>query len=752
MDTNENVVGVTEDEGGSGKISAEVLNEFSSDLEQINSEEGCKIRQQQRTALESRFCKWPGQSPDGRKWDEVYKRQDLKKKVFPFDGAPDTRNRLADFAVNFRAGIQFMSVLRAAGLPDVQGVEGQDTAKAAKVKLLLRHVIRNLWGPHFLRQVMLSAQYIEGNEPGACIVLSRWRRESGLQNERVTLEDVAGRLLEAAQGQTEGQAQGQPQPEGTQGTETIDGATLETVAAAMELLQTPSRAREAADLLVSLFPEVKPARARRMVRELQQDGKTDFPKTVERIVNQPDIQTLKLFEDVFLNVYATDLDNCRAHIPEFLTPVQLRERGVSSGYDQKVIDELLGEGTFANSKSGCIGQTKIFEAERMSVINRKGESFDPYKGLVELVSTIYKASNEDGLPMWYIVTWCPSLNKAVTERQPLYAHNRFPGVFMSREVLTKYLMDSRSSSEIAMPDQEMLKMFTDLAGAAGQLKSLPPMTAPLSRPDTYETGIKPLGFIKEKRKGDVSPMPMGEYSRENVDVQEMIYERACSYFGIPHAKVPPVITDLNQQVATLLFTAGWAQVLNLTVKLCQEHMTDDEIVRLTGPNGAPIAESMDEIRGGWNVVLSYNPADMNPETVERKLKMINEFALRWDTLSTADRAKLTQAGFYLIDPALADGVLIPEEMASGKEVEDEQRLFTMIVAAGVEPARVTEGRNFKLRLDWLMNQMQQNPEPVQKAPETNRMILEAHIKHYQQMVTQQQNVQIGREGSARILG
>jgi hypothetical protein len=756
MKDREVMMTVTDDEGGPGKLPVELLTEFKNDLDQINSETGMQIRQRQREAQNARFCKWPGQSPDGRQRELLLKP--LKKEAFPFEGAPDSRNRLADFVTNFRAGVRFLSVLRAAGIPDVQGMEGQDVKLAAKVKILLRHVIRNQWGLDFIRQVMLSAQYVEGNDPGGCIVLSSWRREMGLEMEKVSLEDVAARLLEAAQQQVAsgggqaageqpqqpGQAQGQPEQQ------VISSETIENVEAAKQMIQTPQRAAEAAQLLVSLFPDVKPKRAKRMVKELREDGQTDFPKEVQAI-NQPQVRTLKLFEDIFINSNTMDLDNCRAHIPELLTAVQLRERVVSMGYNQAVVNEMLGEGGF-DGRGNVLGRTKLFETEQTQLKNLNGEASDPYKGLLELVTTIYKASNEDGMPMWYSVTWSTALDKAVSERQTLYAHNRFPGVYLSREVISKYLLDSRSSAEIAMADQNLLKMFTDLAGAAGQLKSLPPMTEPLSRPHSYETGLKPFGRVKEKRPGDVKPMQMGEYSRENVDMQETIKRNSCEYFGIPHKDVPPLITDIEQQVMTLFFTAGWGEVLGLTLKLCQENMSDEEMMQITGPDGAPIAKSVAEIRGGYNVILSYNPSDLDPEKVGKKLDLIGKFPLQWDTMSVTQRDKLTAAAFYLIDPALGDSVLIPEETASAKEIEDEQRLFTMIVAAGVEPERVTEGRNFALRLQWLQNQMKQNPEPVMRAPETNRLILEAHMKYYEQMVTQQQNVQIGKEGSKRILG
>lgn len=752
----------TGDDGAAGAIDAQTLQSFVTDIQEINSETGSRIRLRQREADDTRFCRWPGQSPDGRRWSDTLKKAGLKgsqAEAFPFEGAPDSRIRLADFVTNFRAGVRFLSVLRASGIPQVFGTEGQDMKVAAKVKLMLRYIVRNLWGPEFLRQVMLSAQYVENHNPGACIVLSIWRREYGLEMEKVSLDTVAQKLLEAARREEMHRhnmsVMGDEQPNPGM----IDPATLENIDAVIQLLTTPGRESEAAAFLVSMFPEVKPARARKMVRDLQEKQETVFPKKV-LAVNQPEVRTLKLYEDVFVRSNAVNLEDTPVHIPELLTPVQLRERVVSQRYDAKTVDELLGEGAFKD-RGNHIGKTKLFAEEQQAFINRYGDTADPYRGYVEVISTIYRASNEDGMPVWCIVRWTPHLDgkgqgaesigcRALTKRETLYSHGKFPGVFISRETISKYLLDARSSAELAQSDQSLLKMFTDLSGAAGQLKSLPPIEESLSRPASYETGIKPLGRIKRKKAGDIGVLRMGDYSRENVDAQEQIVRRACEYFGIPHPEVSAVVTDVEQQVITLFFCAAWAQVQTLTVKLCQENWTETELARITGPDGAPVAQSIEEIRGGWNVQLSYAPADLDPETVGKTIEQIQK-ALGSDTLVTANRALLTEFMFYLINPVMAERVIQPEEMASAKEIEDEQRIFTMIVAAGVEPERVTEGKNFALRLQWLDQQMQQNPEPVMRAPETNRLILEAHRAHYEQMVTQQQNVQVGREGSARIL-
>jgi len=45
----------------------------------------------------TRYCRWPGQTSDGKKWNDASNAQ---KPAFPWDGASDTRIPLADEVVN----------------------------------------------------------------------------------------------------------------------------------------------------------------------------------------------------------------------------------------------------------------------------------------------------------------------------------------------------------------------------------------------------------------------------------------------------------------------------------------------------------------------------------------------------------------------------------------------------------------------------------------------------------------------------
>lgn len=126
------------------------------------------------------------------------------------------------------------------------------------------------------------------------------------------------------------------------------------------------------------------------------------------------------------------------------------------------------------------------------------------------------------------------------------------------------------------------------------------------------------------------------------------------------------------------------------------------------------------------------------------------FGLSREDMGTVQRDKLVRWFFSAISPTLAQELLVPAEVQNQKEVDDEQRLFSLI-AAGIEPPMVEAGQNFTLRLQTEMDIGKKNPEAWDKLTPVSRKILEARLKHLEQMVTQQQNAQIGRTGARPAL-
>src|SRR5688572_14697698 len=84
------------------------VGELISELKRSAVDNGISTR---ITSIENvRYCRWDGQSDDGKKWQANLSD---KKKVFPWDGASDSRVFLADEVINSQVDLLQTSFWRA---------------------------------------------------------------------------------------------------------------------------------------------------------------------------------------------------------------------------------------------------------------------------------------------------------------------------------------------------------------------------------------------------------------------------------------------------------------------------------------------------------------------------------------------------------------------------------------------------------------------------------------------------------------
>jgi hypothetical protein len=313
-------------------------------------------------------------------------------------------------------------------------------------------------------------------------------------------------------------------------------------------------------------------------------------------------------------------------------------------------------------------------------------------------------------------------------------------------------VDSRSVPELVMTDQTALKHLSDSFNDNVQLSTLPPFEVPRSRAKARLV-IGPLRQIKVDRKGEIAPMQMPSYPVGNDKQQAEVWKRVNNYFGRMAEEVPPLLTQLHQQGAVDDFIDNLLEAVDQTLALCQQFMTDEELQLVTGAQEpVPVARTVEEIQGRYNVQLEFNVALMDMALVKEMAAVIGELILPMDTLSTVQRDVLVQWLFSALNPNLAEAAIRPRENATQKEIDDEQSNFAKI-AAGVEPQMVPEGQNYQLRLQVVEEILQRNPEAAEKLTPMSRKILEARVKHLRQQVEQTQiNPIRGRALGKQVLG
>lgn len=712
--SDQTTIAVVEKDGGNAAVTQEDLARFKAEAETLAKDAGYNVNHRRNAAEETRFTLWEGQSADGRKHAEA---QDGKP-AFPFEGASDQRVRLADMLVNERVLILTAAALR--NVPRVKGLDLANEPLGARLTTLLKWVLKNKLGGQYFREVVKLAQYQEGDSPAGAVAGVWWEQETALEMRVVTLRELAALLQQS-------------------------GATPEQLNRAAATLMDPTQEESALAVLQEFFPHLSEARAKKVVTQLREDGRAEFPAPYLRL-DQPVFCAYRLFDDIFFPANTREAQRARCwFLREWLSEVELRERIVSDNYAESFVQEVLKhEGTTQFPTYRRDPANGDFQLAR-------NEDKESYKGLYEIVTVCFKAVNQDHIPGIYYLSYHHAVEFAAKERELLdYKHGKYPFVFFSREILGSRLWDSRGIPELAATDQYALKLLADSFNDNVSLSTLPNIKVPRRR-SKLSLVIGPLKIIKEDRPGDVNWMQPPQYPAGNDKQQEEIRRRVDEYFGRISEHVPPMLTQLHQTGMVMNFLTNLADALSQLLQLCQQYISDEDLQMITDDQGAAIARSREDIQGKFLVELSFDPRDLDLEYLKTVAELIFKTVLTSDTLNTVQRDKLIQWFMSSLSPALAEHTLRPVEQANQSEVSEEENNFAKI-AAGVEPPMLAEGQNYPLRLQVLLGIVQKNPEALQKLSPTSREIFQARVEHLQNQVQQLKNAQIGRQVGQPVLG
>jgi len=732
----------TYDDGGSGTMSETQLNAFKAEVLAIASDVAGKVSKRRSYSEDIRFTRWAGQSPDGRKYDEKQpaKADGTDGEAFPFDGAPDERNRLADGVINVKKAMLAIGLMRSLQNPVVTGSDLQDINFAADMAQVLKWLVRSQWGSKFLRDAVLTADAMLSDSPGGVVVGMFMRQEMGLDEIEVTPTSIIKAMQEQG---------------------LVDEESTESLVEVMGLILDPETKAEAIELLMGIFPYLTKKRAGRVVRELREEGSSNFPIPV-MVKNHPEPRVLRLYEDVFFVKDAMDLRKENVYVPEWIDAVELRGRIVTMGYSEKFVNRLLGKidergNEVGDERSkGFAGQSAFTNHESDPVSGdataSNESSLDYNKDRYEIITAYFRATNEDGIPAFYQQPFSNFVEVPATDRTLSYKIGHFPGVYFSREVLTKHLLDTRGFSELLMSDQSNLKMFSDLFGASAQLKTLPALKVAMRRAAAGPVKIGSLVNIKVSKPTDVEPLNLGAFPNEAFTQMENIEKRVAEYTGIPHEKVHGDIGAMINELDMLSWLSCWQEVFQMALQQVQEFFTDEQLERVSGSRFEPFRRTSKEIQGKFDLMLNFSVSDFDLESVMRKADILIR-AKQVDTEQTILSSQLTRLIVGMTSPEHSDELLVSESAASTREIEDEENIYTKIIAGGVEPALDEDpnAKNYKLRLDWIENQMMQNPS-WQESAQLNQQILMNHIENYTQMIAQSENASIGRSGTSLVLG
>lgn len=704
-------------------VSDAELHAMKQDLQDIASDIGSNVLSERTNNADTRFCTWAGQSADGRK-----RRAAMGKDVFPFEGASDTRVRLADKIINEHVQEYITAATRA--IPRVMGTESNDEALAGRIGMLVKWLIKSQWGPDYLQELELLAQWMEGDTPAVAVLGVFWTEEHAVENRQVTRESIMAEYLQRL------------------APALTDPATMEAAAGDLQqLLMDPARTEEVQGILTALYPNLTGRRARQATAELISEGEVDVPVPyVRRRI--PELQALRLYEDIFFRSNVTDLKNApRVYLRRWLTRAEVREWAGRDEWADEFVQELLGaEGEKGKEGLSGLSDTSL---QQLEDITRASDVLEPRKGLYEVMWCYSRGVLKDGTIGVFYRVFNGLCETPATERRLLEDNTgRYPFVAFARERLTRRLIDSRSVSELVLTQQSSLKMVADSVEDHVQVLTNPPVIKPRGSPK-YSMCITPFGEIEAGQRDQVKFLDRPTYPVAAEKHRDYVQWEVDDYFGRENALVPETRSVLARQMRINRWLGSLGEGVMLAVQLCQRYMSDEDVQRVSGATWTD--RSTKEIQGRFDLHMSFDVRDLDAEFLVKKGEMIMKYARPLDTKATVPWEMMVRNMLEAIDPNWAD-MMPPAEQVSGQVLKDEQLAY-MKILSGIEPDLPEKIEAPQMRLQVIAQAHRprlQNPEAFPPISAMSQAMLQNRVKYLEQQSTQEENAVIGRVGAKPV--
>ena len=646
----------------------------------------------------TRFCRWPGQTPDGKKNNDA---GNANKPAFPWDGASDTRIPLADEVVNGLVDLCstafWRSMLRVVP-SNVTTVE-----QAATAHNLMDWAVNSKMYSDLTREVELLSQYLWTY--GWAGVHISWQQEMGQKEQELTMDQV---MALAAQS-----------PEGS------------VLADFPNLIANPEADDQSAELIMAAFPNLKKRRALKAVRELRDEGECDFPVPT-MVTNKPMVAALAPWDELAFPPETTDIQSARVVFRRYyMTEAQLLNKVETDDWDEEWAQEAINTmGRFSNyadySYTSGLASNSIMDREN----------------LIEIVYAYQKSIDEDGVPGVFYTVFSPQVGDKWGYFEALdYGHGQYPFVVWRSELIHRQITESRGVPEVCMTWQEEVKAQRDSIFDYTSLATLPPIEVPKTRGGNLKIG--PAIQIPVLRRGEIGFLaPPAREPGVAFQLIDAVMAQTDRYFGRPTEKVPPAVTQMRQQRIINNWLHGWTEAFRQVLTLTLQYVGPEEIQRVTA-SSTVLPENIQD----FDVMLKFDVRELSTDLVTEKLKAISTLVLPLDTAGVIDRAKLISVALRAIDPNLASELVMQQGPASQKmfnETNDELALISL----GNPPQLRENDPTAAMRLQFSQQVLQSNPKYQQQLQQDQlfQANLQKYIENLQFSVQQQQNAVTGRLG------
>jgi hypothetical protein len=682
----------------------ELLSEYNRSM--VNSSQGNLV-----TKFDNiRFSRWAGQTDDGKKHSE---NRPEGSPAWPFEGASDVRNRLIDSTCNELTALLMTAFSRS----DIRasGVELNDLEISGIATSLMQWVKDCKMPQEIRKEAELAAQY--AMQYGWSAFFIGWNQKISKRNRPISLEEIV-----AVSQQTDVQA-------------IQDLPRL--------IVESPE---EAASIIASTAPGILKKDAKRIVKELAETGQSYREEEyVSR--NLPEIVALKPWDEIIFPPETADLQRSRVIFRRtWMSEVELREKIITENWNpdwvEKAIQQLGKSSTFYN--------INLLPTTTMLVYNGTN-----YNNMVEVVYAYTKSMDGDAPAIFYTIL-CPQAasnrgddGSSYAKHERLdYAHGEYPFVEFRREQLRRAITDTRGVPELASTDQDEIKAQHDSIRDHTAFSTLPPIKV-----------VKRIGAINKVAPG--LPLPVtnqNDYTFMDPPAREpsvafKLIERVeanhAAYFGTTNMLVPPVKTQMMQQMLVNSWLMTWRNVFRQMFSLCCQFMAPEEIQRITG---GTLPNDVSDIHNEFDLNIRFDILDLDPEHLTRKIEGLTKIS-QMDTGGVLNKNRITKMLIRAVAPEMANDLIVNQEQASQKMFKDVQSDIALMLL-GNEALYQENDPAASTKMQYAQQIIQSNPkaQAALQQDQNFQALFQNYVKSLQMSMMQQQNAQIGRIGVSQIQG
>ena len=691
------------------------------------------VRDRQQRSMNTRLCRWDGQSDDYRK-HEV----DLGEPAKPFEGAPDLRVPVVDIAVRERVALYVEALM--SGEVQAKPIGGLDQSEGAmKMSRVLAWLRDNKLQTEQRSEAELLANYIETDDPGVGIVKVWWRRELALEMRELGVNEIGTELLrvrglELAEGQ-------QPNP-----------AQVQAILDIGDMIYALEREAEAIEQLALVFPSVEKKLLRKSLRQLRKNGSTALPLPFVK-ENRPCIAALRYMQDVFFPSDLDDLQRARMiHEREWLTETDLRSKQHTEGWDPAFIEAVLDAGPGGGELDAYSLRQENTWQRSQGFTSRIGE--EETTRLYEIWHTFARSADGYGVPGVYWTVWSAKVEDLYGYHELLdYPDGLYPYVVFRSENISRGIENARSTSERVGSMQADIKRMRDSRGAHEMLSTLPPVRV-AQRRGGLEAVLGPMVEVPVRQADDVTWMQPPQFPAASIEMEKSAWSDLNQYLGRMMPGQGSELAGALLQNEVNRWLSSWNTVWAMIQSLQQEFGDPVEMQLVAG--GEPVTYTKEEIRGRYTTTIAFSVRDLNIEFVISRNQAIAA-VLQQDMTGIVNRVPIIKAGLRAIDPALAAASIQESGAVTQKEVEEEKAAVNMM-ANGIEPPLRQGGVNAQLRLQTMQQTIMSSPvlarrlnQPQSEDDKYFAELVQNRGKNLQFLVEQfSVNPTIGRQGTQAI--